>query len=255
MAAKGKRPLISVNSGNNLALVLALVGFVQREHDRTILRQQLKNDLVARIKPVGFHDEDDHIDIRQGLLDAAVHGAIKRIGMLVLETGRINEDELRIGPSKNAHDPVPRRLRLARNDADFLADQLIQQRRLSDVRTSDNGDGSGFERAHDFSIISRARSAAICSGRPAAGAQAFRANIQLLDDAGNAEFLQMRFALSRCQRVFRQRQTLALQQLLQTGLGVFHWLGRIDRLNQRIVKTGNHGADCLKPSIEPNRSK
>ena len=51
--------------------------------------------------------------------------------MLCLKTGSIDKDILRVRLGQNADDAVPRRLRLARHDADLFADQMIQQRRLT----------------------------------------------------------------------------------------------------------------------------
>src|SRR5215475_767650 len=58
--------------------------------------------------------------------------------MARLEARRIDEDELGIRSREDARDTVPRRLGLLRRDADALADQAVDERRLADVGTSDD---------------------------------------------------------------------------------------------------------------------
>src|SRR5690606_4409044 len=60
--------------------------------------------------------------------------------MARLETRRIDIDELRVIGGLDAGDAVPRGLRLARGDADLGADQLVHERRFTDVGAADDGD-------------------------------------------------------------------------------------------------------------------
>src|SRR4029079_13567205 len=63
-----------------------------------------------------------------------------------LVAGRVDEDELRALVGEDPLDAMARGLRLARRDRDVRADDLVEQRRLADVRAADDGDGAGAER-------------------------------------------------------------------------------------------------------------
>ena len=76
----------------------------------------------------------------------AVHPLVEPRAVPRLETGRVDEDELRVARGQDAGDAVTRRLRLARGDADLLADQVVEQRRLADVGPADDGDVAAAER-------------------------------------------------------------------------------------------------------------
>ncbi len=79
--------------------------------------------------------------------------------VLRLEAGRIDEDELRLGRRQDSEHAVPRRLRLARRDADARADQRIEQCRLADVGPADDSDAS----AAKSGAARRFRRAVACS--------------------------------------------------------------------------------------------
>src|SRR6185369_5221376 len=70
------------------------------------------------------------------------HGPVERTvqgrGVAGLEARRVDEHELRGSDRADAGDSMPRRLRLARGDADFLAHQRVQQRRLAHVGLADD---------------------------------------------------------------------------------------------------------------------
>ena len=133
-----------------LRFILALVDLVDCQHDRPVFRQQIDDAFVACVEVIGVHDEDHHINLGQRLLDAAIHRSVERVGVLRLETRRIDEDELRVRPRQNAHDAMTCRLCLARDDTDLFANQAVEQRRFSNVWATDDGDGAGFELGHDF---------------------------------------------------------------------------------------------------------
>ena len=60
--------------------------------------------------------------------------------MARLESRRINKHKLRGTHRSNTRGTVARSLRLARGNADFLPDQSIKQRRLTDIGSSDDSD-------------------------------------------------------------------------------------------------------------------
>src|SRR4030095_10892931 len=65
--------------------------------------------------------------------------------MLRLVAGRVHEDVLRLLVGVDAENAVARRLRLARGDGDVRTDELVDQRRLADVRSPDDRNGTGPE--------------------------------------------------------------------------------------------------------------
>ena len=80
----------------------------------------------------------------------------------VVDAGRVDEDDLRLGQRPDADDAVPRRLRLRRDDRDLRADERVQQRRLADVRPADDRDvsravGHGAFGAHGSHVSDHAR--------------------------------------------------------------------------------------------------
>ena len=137
----------------------------------------------------------------------------------------------------DAGDPVPRRLRLARGDADLLRDQRVDQGRLADVRPADDRDQAAALRGaperlpghQDLSGLpgsSLARSAS--SMRRAASCSAARRDLpspvslkaERRDGALDLERLRVRLAARREDAIARHREPARLQPFLQLGLGV-----------------------------------
>ena len=107
------------------------------------MRTQSEHLGVVRTELARFHDEQDHIHIRQsglhGLVQIAVQGGRAACGVARLESGGVDEDELGVLVSADASDAVTCGLRLTRCDRHFLADQSIQQSRLTDIGASNDG--------------------------------------------------------------------------------------------------------------------
>src|SRR5262249_25386181 len=55
------------------------------------------------------------------------------------DAGCVDVDHLRAGPVLHAEDAVARRLRLGRDGGQLLTEELVHERRLADVRPSDDG--------------------------------------------------------------------------------------------------------------------
>src|SRR5690606_1176933 len=85
-------------------------------------------------------DEYHHIDIVQRLARRLVHHAIDRPRFVAMQAGGIDIDDLDVALGLDAEHAVARGLRLARGDADLLPEQVIEQRRLADIGTPDQGD-------------------------------------------------------------------------------------------------------------------
>ena len=78
-------------------------------------------------------------------MDGRHHAAIQFIARL-MHTGRINQDDLALGPGHDAENLEASCLRLVRDGRDLFADQQVEQRRLARVRAADEGDVPGAMR-------------------------------------------------------------------------------------------------------------
>ena len=81
-----------------------------------------------------------------------IHQALVELRVGAVDTGRIDENDLRFGQSDHALDGRPGGLRLIGDDGHFLADQGIQQRGFSGVRPADDGDEPRLELCFQFCI-------------------------------------------------------------------------------------------------------
>ena len=121
-------------------LVLDVVRLVNDEDARHVLRNQVQHLLVGRTEHARFNDEQRHVRCRERIRHGLVERLVQGIRMARLEAGRVDVNELRIVDRLDARDAVARRLRLARRDADFRADERIHQRRFTNVGAADDGD-------------------------------------------------------------------------------------------------------------------
>ena len=62
-----------------------------------------------------------------------------------MDPGRVHERDLGSRPAGDPEDPLPGRLRLVRDDRDFLADEAVHESGLADVRPPDDRDLAGIE--------------------------------------------------------------------------------------------------------------
>src|SRR5690606_41217822 len=107
--------------------------------------QALKDPFTLANKFTCFDDEDNDIDTAQCLHNHSVHRLIEFATIACLKTRGINKNELRLCICQNPMNAVTGCLRLPGGNADFLLDQMIQQRRLAYIRTSHDGDITGFK--------------------------------------------------------------------------------------------------------------
>ena len=108
--------------------------------DRDAGLEQRQHLGVRRRELARLDDEQDQVDVADGAHHGLVQRLVQRRAVARLEARRIDEDELRRAHGADAGDAVPRGLRLARGDADLLADQGVEQGRLADVGLADDGD-------------------------------------------------------------------------------------------------------------------
>ena len=137
-----KRELLHRGGHERKERVLRLVEvrLVDGEDDvRRILGQKLEDFEVGGLPAEGLDHEDDRIDLAERGAHGAVHAADELVADLRLEPRGVHEDDLGVGFGHDAEHAVARRLRLLRGDRDLLADQVVDQGRLADVRTADDG--------------------------------------------------------------------------------------------------------------------
>src|SRR5207248_5136734 len=98
----------------------------------------------------------DHVDLAPGVPHEVVEPLPEQRARPV-QTGRVDEDELRVRPVQYPADHVPGGLRLGRGDRDLLPDQRVGQRRLAGVRPADETGEPGPEGTHAWAAYRRPR--------------------------------------------------------------------------------------------------
>ena len=118
------------------------LAFVGGEDDwRRRLAQDLRETLVER-GDAGAGVDQQQADIRLGdrLIGAAAHPRLKAVAGRFLETRRVDDLESEIAQMRFTLAPVARDARRVVHQCELLAHQPIEQRGLSDIGPSDNGD-------------------------------------------------------------------------------------------------------------------
>ena len=103
-------------------------------------------EAVARAEVHGrIGNQRENIDAFERVLKIVHHLAAEHIFRLV-DSWRIDQDDLRVVAIQDSLDAVASGLRLGRNDCDLAPHQSIQEGRLPGVGPADDGDETGFER-------------------------------------------------------------------------------------------------------------
>ena len=89
-------------------------------------------------EPAGLDDEQRHVAILERLVDLPRHEPMQRALRAARMPRRVDEHGLIGAAIQHAEHALPRRVRLVRDDAELLADEGVQQRRLADVRPADD---------------------------------------------------------------------------------------------------------------------
>ena len=92
----------------------------------------------------GVHDQAEDVDAFEGVLQFVHHHPAEDVFGAV-DSGRIDQDDLRVFAIQNALDAIAGGLRLGRNDRDFLADEGVDQSGFSRVGAPDDRDEARFE--------------------------------------------------------------------------------------------------------------
>jgi hypothetical protein len=98
------------------------------------------------------------------LLRLPVQDRVQRAGVVV-QSGRVEEQQLRARPVLDPEDPAARGLRLGAHDRELLAEDRVQERRLARVRPPEDRDRARAVHAHLSSA--RRASAAAAAARSA----------------------------------------------------------------------------------------
>ena len=136
--------LQALQPGREGGLVLEPIDLVDHQnHRRLHVGQLLEHDLVFFHPAGAVDDEDDGIDVTQRLGGGLVHEAVDRLVAIALhdvDPRGIDEDALGALFGVDTHHLVTRGLRTTRGDRDLLAQDVVHQRRLADIRATDDGD-------------------------------------------------------------------------------------------------------------------
>ena len=197
-----------------------------------------------------------------------VQAIVEARAMPRLEAGRVDEDELRIRIRDDPQNPVARRLRLLRGDADFLPDERVHERRLAHARPAHDRDMAAaklrrrrFRRCH-ASLRSRAASPADpppprppvprpAGSLPRPVAESASAGIRH-STSNSCAWASPVVAVT---DVFRHRQATPLQPFLQPRLGVLAERRRIG-LRQHVAEAGHdHRARRIEAAVQKHRAE
>ena len=121
-------------------------------------------------------DEQDQVRVQRSGRGRAVHRPVQRASLLAMQPGRVDEGNLRLGQVHQAQHAVPRGLRSWRDDGKLLAGERIEQRRLADIRATDQRRESAAMRrcSHRIAGLHLRRSASSCNASAAASCSARR---------------------------------------------------------------------------------
>ena len=126
------------------------------DHDRRRQIEMTGDPLIAGAERLGRIDhEADRIDVADAVERRCVDPLAERRDRFV-QTGRVDEDHLRVGGRQDAAHASARRLRLVADDRHLAPAHRVDERRLADVRSPDECDESA---AHDYTHRRRRRSA------------------------------------------------------------------------------------------------
>ena len=93
----------------------------------------------------GVDDGDDRLGRLDAADDGGHHALVQLVALLAHDSRSVKQDHLVLVVAGDADDAVARRLRLGRHDAELLADDGVDERRLAGVGAADDGDDAGFE--------------------------------------------------------------------------------------------------------------
>ena len=100
--------------------------------------------VAAAERLAGVPDHGHDVGLGHRGADVVHHPDVELVQRLV-DAGGVEEGDLAaLGIVEDADDAVTRRLRLGRDDGDFVSEDAVQQRRLAGVRAADDGHDARF---------------------------------------------------------------------------------------------------------------
>ena len=98
---------------------------------------------VCRLFLGGIDQVQDHVGVAKRVNRGGAHDLLERDGGLE-EAGRVDEHDLGVVEGEDAGDAIARGLGALARNGELLADEPVEERRLTHVRLADDGDESGF---------------------------------------------------------------------------------------------------------------
>jgi hypothetical protein len=210
--------------------------------------------------------EHQHHDV--GLLEGrgggAVHGLVQGTTGLAVQTRGVEEGDLNLRGAVEAEDAVARGLRPGRDDAQLLAQEGVQQRRLADVRAADErGEAAAVHRlcgevhGRILNVARAQRLKHLLGGRLFGTAAARAASLGAGPERGylaaHRKVLCVVGALHGEHRIAGQLERARLQVFLQARLGVLERLGLRERGDARAEQPLDHRLHGGKAAVEEDR--
>ena len=140
VSAKARRALRSAARPSSFSCSIVSILFSTRIFGALQLRQLFENRLDFLVHALARVDQQaDDVGVARPAPGGRDHGAVEP-ALRRENARRIDEDDLRRAFERDAAHQGARRLHLARDDRDFGADQLVEQRRFAGVGRADQGD-------------------------------------------------------------------------------------------------------------------
>ena len=120
---------------------IAAVDLVDHQHHRYARVGQRTRDVLVLARPAaGLDQEQYQVHVLERRASDAVHVPVQGALRRQVDARRVDVDDLATVGGLDAGDPLPRGLRLRGNDAEFLTQDPVHQRRLADVGPADQRD-------------------------------------------------------------------------------------------------------------------
>jgi hypothetical protein len=131
-------------------------GLVGHQHNRlAALSQDIRQQFVGRGQPgLGVDQEQGAVGLIHGRFALGAHAAFQRIGSCDFEAGGIDHAEPEIDQTRIARTTVAGYARRVVDKRQLAAGKPVEQRRLADIGTSDNGKGNGHDGSLPEGIVS-----------------------------------------------------------------------------------------------------
>ena len=130
------------------------IDFIDHQHRRRATGRNLANQLLLLGTDVGdgLHQQEGGVHVSHGFLHHVDH-IVAQLGSGLVESGGVQEHQLRLPAGQNAADPVAGGLGLIGYNGDFFPHNGVCQSGLAHVGPPGNGNHSGFGHSQRSSFI------------------------------------------------------------------------------------------------------